>query len=98
MKPNVVTKTVADPAEPEVLGSSIIRGTTVTFAGFKAPRTENVGTVWIQVSSTDASPALRLFPGQTLSWPSGIAGSFTANDFYIDVENAGDGVEAFFSL
>jgi len=97
MRPITILKTVASTTVPEVLGESILRGTTITFVGYKAARTPNVGTVWIQMDAEDESLAIPLFPGQTISWPAGVAGSFTANDFWIDVENAGDGVVAFIS-
>lgn len=97
MKPITIVKTVASTLVPEVLGESILRGTTITFTGMKAARTPNVGTVWVQMDAADGSPGLQLLPAQTISWPAGVAGSFTANDFWIDVENAGDGVIAFIS-
>ena len=87
-----ITKTVAAIATPEAIAASGTYFRVATIIGKKAARTNNTGTVYIGIGSTNDTQPLPIYPGQTIaiSMPSGGVGDL--NDWYIDVETAGDGV------
>ena len=92
-----IIKTVSATGTPEALGSSATRAHSVTFIGLKAARTDNAGKVWIQPGSGDGTAAIPLSPGEDVTFTAGAEdGYFSADQFYIDVETAGDGVVALY--
>jgi hypothetical protein len=92
-----IIKTVAATGTPEALGTSATRFHSVAFQGLKAARTDNTGTVWIQPNSGDGTAAMKLEPGDVVGFTADAADDyFTADQFYIDVETAADGVVALY--
>ena len=96
-RPNVISKTVADPNTPEPLSQSAdIFMAGIRFIAEKALGVENVGEVIIQCRGVDG---LLLQPGGSEVWvaPTFEAGYYTPDDFYIKVATAGDGVRVLYS-
>jgi len=92
-----IIKTVSATGTPEVLGSVSTRFHSVAFQGLKAARTDNTGTVWIQPGSGNDTAAMKLEPGDVISFTADAPDDyFTADQFYIDVETAADGVVALY--
>ena len=92
-----IIKTVAATGTPEALGTSATRCHSVTFIGLKAARTDNAGKVWVSPNSGNDTAAVPLDPGDDITFTAGAEdGYFSADQFYIDVETAGDGVVALF--
>ena len=92
-----ITKTVSATGTPEALGSGAVRGHSFTFVGMKAARTNNAGTVYIQPGSGNDTAGIPLSPGGTITFTADSPDDyFTDAQFYIDVENAGDGCIAFY--
>ena len=92
-----IIKTVSATGTPEALGSGSVRGHSFTFVGMKAARTDNVGKIYIQPASGNDTAGIPLNPGDTLTFTADSDDDyFTDAQFYIDVENAGDGVIAFY--
>ena len=85
-----IIKTVSATGTPEALGSGSVRGHSFTFVGMKAARTDNVGKIYIQPASGHDTAGIPLNPADSDD------DYFTDAQFYIDVENAGDGVIAFY--
>lgn len=79
---------------PEALGASTKRFWSVTFIGLKAKRTNNTTRVWVQDRLGDAEFGIPLLPGQSITFTAPRGRFFTADQFVIDVETAGDGVVA----
>lgn len=71
----------------------------VTFIGMKAARTNNTGTVYVQVTNTTNAIGYPIAPGQTLTIsgdPTGYQGRYAPvnlTNFWIEAPNAGDGVQ-----
>lgn len=92
-----IIKTVSATGTPEALGTSATRFHSVAFQGLKAARTDNVGTVWVQPGSGDNTAGMKLEPGDVVGFSADSPDDyFTADQFLIDVENAGDGVVALY--
>jgi hypothetical protein len=92
-----IIKTVSATGTPEALGSGSVRGHSFTFVGMKAARTDNVGKIYIQPASGNDTAGIPLNPGDTITFTADSDDDyFTDAQFYIDVENAGDGVIAFY--
>ena len=92
-----IIKTVSATGTPEALGSGSVRGHSFTFVGMKAARTDNVGKIYIQPASGNDTAGIPLNPGDTIIFTADSDDDyFTDAQFYIDVENAGDGVIAFY--
>ena len=93
-----ISKTVAATGTPEVLGTDSVLFHSITFQGMKSARTLNAGNVYIQPASTDDSAGFRLEPGSSITFEAGEEDNyFAADQFYIDVDQAGDGVVALHS-
>ena len=90
--PTQITKTVAAIATPEAIAADGTYFRTATLIGKKAARTNNAGTVYIGIGATNDTQAYPVQPGEsiTLTMPAGEKGDL--NDWYIDAENAGDGL------
>lgn len=95
--PQPIVKTVASTSVPEALGAETVEFESVIFIGYKTSRTANTGRVWIQQTTTNDAPGVPIVSGGTASFTAPPGKAFTANSFYIDVENAGDGVVAIFT-
>ena len=92
-----ITKTVTATGTPEVLGSGAIRCHSITFLGMKAARTNNVGTIWVAPGSGNDSAAIPVEPGESTTFTAKNADDYFKDDqFYIDIETAGDGVIAIY--
>ena len=92
-----IIKTVSATGTPEALGSGSVRGHSFTFVGMKAARTDNVRKIYIQPASGNDTAGIPLNPGDTITFTADSDDDyFTDAQFYIDVENAGDGVIAFY--
>ena len=92
-----IIKTVSATGTPEALGTGSVRGHSFTFVGMKAARTDNVGKIYIQPGSSNDSAGIPLSPGDSITFTADSDDDyFTDAQFYIDVENAGDGVIAFY--
>lgn len=86
-------KTVAATGTPEQLGPGARRGSQFVLTGYKdAVRTENVGDVWVQTSSTNNQTGIKIVPGGSFVFSAPLMDD---SDFWIDVETAGDGVYVF---
>jgi len=85
---------------PVQLTTSNITVRTVTFVAFKAPRTINTGTVYIQVENLTNTVAYPLAPGQTLTISGqqreGRYAPIDLSTFWIESPTAGDGVQAIY--
>ena len=90
--PTRIIKTIAATGTPEALAAAGTVFRYATLQGKKAARTNNVGDVWIDITSGDGTQSTKITPGQsiTIQMPPGEKGDL--NDWYCDVENAGDGV------
>lgn len=88
------TKTVAVTTVSEVVGAATVTFTSITFAPYKAARTINTGTVWVQHLVADASLGLPLVAvaGTTLKYEAPPGTYFNLAQFFLDVETAADGV------
>ncbi len=92
-----IIKTVSATGTPEALGTSATRAHSVTFLGLKAARTNNAGKVWVSPNSGNDTAAIPLDPGDDITFSASTEdGYFSADQFYIDVETAGDGVVALY--
>ena len=92
-----IIKTVAATGTPEALGTSATRAHSITFLGLKAARTDNAGKVWISPNSGNDTAAIPLDPGDTVTFTANSSDDyFTADQFFIDVQTAADGVVALF--
>tara|TARA_R100001443_G_scaffold100871_1_gene108409 strand:- start:2329 stop:2637 length:309 start_codon:yes stop_codon:yes gene_type:complete len=92
-----IIKTVSATGTPEALGSGSVRGHSFTFVGMKAARTDNAGKIYIQPASGNDTAGIPLSPGDSITFTADSDDDyFTDAQFYIDVENAGDGVIAFY--
>lgn len=89
----VIIKTVASTAVPEALGTNGVVFRTIVFIGNKAARTANTGRIWIQATSANDDGGIPITSGGIFS-VTAASGNFQDKDFYIDVENNGDGVVA----
>ena len=95
---NQITKTVSATGTPEALGSGSVRAHSITFFGMKAARTDNAGRVYIQVASGNDTAGAPLDPGDSVTFTANGADEYyTDAQFFIDVENAGDGVVAIYN-
>jgi len=95
---NQITKTVSATGTPEALGSGAVRAHSITFFAMKAARTDNTGRVYIQVASGNDTAGAPLDPGDSVTFTAnGEDEYFSDNQFYIDVETAGDGVVAIYN-
>lgn len=95
---NSIAKTVSATGTPEVLGSEGVRFHSITFFGLKAARTDNTGRVWLQVASGNDTNAIPLDPGDSVTLTAKVQDDYhTADQIYIDVETAGDGVIGFYN-
>jgi len=65
--------------------------------GFKSPRVQNTGTVWIQVESTLGTAAFPVIAGSAVSWSAPNGSVAKASQFFVVVENNNDGVVAIHS-
>ena len=90
--------TVPDPNTPVAIGGSNTWFSMLTVIGYKAPRTPNTGTVWLQVEADTGSIGIPIEPGQVASWSSPGDKAVRASDFYIDVANADDGAMIIYSI
>ena len=88
--PTTLTATCSSIATPVQLGSGLVHAHTFVFEGFKGNRTTNTGVVWIQTTSANDSPGVPLYPGERISFNS--QRPYDDSDFWIDAENANDGV------
>lgn len=96
---STIIKTVSSTGTPEVLGTDSTLFHSITFQGMKAARTLNAGNVYIQPASGNDTAGYRLEPGASITFQAGQEDNhFAADQFYIDVETAGDGVVAIHSL
>jgi len=94
--------TASDPAVPVRLSTNECVAKTFVFIGNKSARVANTGTVWIQTSSTNDAPGIKLLSGQTISLTGGTGsltgrgadgtGGLDLRQFWVDVEMANDGV------
>ena len=92
-----IIKTVSATGTPEALGSGSVRGHSFTFVGMKAARTDNAGKIYIQPASGNDTAGIPLSPGDSITFTADSDDDyFTDAQFYIDVENAGDGCIAFY--
>ena len=92
-----IIKTVAATGTPEALGTSATRAHSFTFLGLKAARTDNAGKVWVSPNSGNDTAAIPINPGDEVTFAANSSDDyFTADQFYIDVETAGDGVVALY--
>ena len=92
-----IIKTESATGTPEALGSGSVRGHSFTFVGMKAARTDNAGKIYIQPASGNDTAGIPLSPGDSITFTADSDDDyFTDAQFYIDVENAGDGVIAFY--
>lgn len=91
-----ISKTVAATAAPEQLSAAATQFRHAAFVGNKSARTANTGTVWIQFAAADSSAAVPLEAGTLLTVKAPPGRYYTANTFWIDVENAGDGVQVIY--
>lgn len=88
--------TNASTTVPVVLGAGNLQFRSITFCGYKSARVANVGTVWIQRVVTDAAIGVPLASGQTVTFTAPNGKYFRDSDFFIDVEQANDGVTAMY--
>jgi len=88
--PTTLTATCPSIATPVQLGSGLVHAHTFVFEGFKGNRTTNTGVVWIQTTSANDSPGVPVYPGERISFNS--QRPYDDSDFWIDAENANDGV------
>lgn len=84
--------TNADPAVPVVLGVAGWTFKAITFNGFKAARTANVGTVYIQGAAANDSVGIQLLSQGIITVEAAPGTTLNASQFYLDVVTANDGV------
>lgn len=87
---------VASADVPAAIGGEVPLKS-ITFCGYKAPRTANTGTVYIQVQSANGTNAIPLPSGATVTWSAPTGMRATLSQFYIDVATADDGVTVIWS-
>lgn len=90
--PVQVIKTVALVATPEVLAADGTYFHSATLVGIKAARTDNVGTVYLGIGTTNDTQLFPIEPGASFSISAPEGYRLDLNDFALDVLNAGDGV------
>ena len=90
--PTQIIKIVTAAGTPEAIAADGTYFRQATIIGKKSARTNNTSAVYLGVSSTNDTQAITIQPGesQTISMPR--EGMGDLNDWYIDVETAGDGV------
>ena len=102
LKFQTISKVVAAADVPVQLVSETTQALSVTFVGAKAPRTNNAGTVYVQVANVTNAVAYPIAPGQTLTIngdPTGYQGRYAPIDlstFWIEAPNLGDGVQVIY--
>lgn len=95
--PAQVIKTVAATATPEALAADATYFQTAMIGGLKAARTNNVGTVYLGIGSTNDTQPLAITAGEWITVNAPVGQKFDLNDWYLDVLNAGDGVAVIYS-
>ena len=95
--PTQITKTVAAAGTPEALAADGTFFQSATYIGIKAARTNNAGTVYLGIGATNDTQIIPIAPGEqgVIQAPPGQ--KFDLNDFYLDVETAGDGLGLIYS-
>lgn len=91
-------KTVASAATPEALGAATVLFNTGWFIAQKSATESNTGIVTVQFSSTNNAGSLALYPSVSQRIIADGTSYFTANQVYLDVATAGDGVLFIYSL
>ena len=87
-----LTKTVAAAATPEAIAADGTYFVSAFIVGKKAARTDNVGTIYVGIGSTNNSQPIPINPGEIVTLSMGEGQEGDLNDWYVDVETAGDGV------
>ena len=95
--PTQFIKTVAAIATPEALAADGTFFQTMTFGGLKAARTANVGIVYLGIGATNDTQPFAINPNEWLSIVAPVGQKYDANDWYLDVLNAGDGLAVILS-
>lgn len=95
--PIQIVKTVAAAGTPEPLAAGGTYFRVATVAAKKAARTDNVGNVYLGVGAANDSQPLKLLPAEEIEIKSPDGQRYDLNDFYLDVETAGDGVVVIYS-
>ena len=89
-----LSKVTASADVPVQLTTNSTEVVSVTFIGALAPRTNNTGTVWVQVANTTNAVGFPLATGQTLIIDAdGVFSPINLTNFWIEAETAGDGVQ-----
>lgn len=95
--PQHIVKTVAATGTPEPLAANGTFFKTALIIARKAARVVNTGKVWLGVTAPDGSQPIGMASDseRTINAPEGQR--YDLNDFYLDVETAGDGVVVIYS-
>jgi len=94
---NQIIKTVAAIGTPEALAADGTFFQSATYIGIKAARTNNAGTVYLGIGATNDTQIIPIAPGEQGIIQAPPGQKFDLNDFYLDVETAGDGLGLIYS-
>ena len=89
-----LVKTVAATGVPEAISATSLRVKTATVIGRKAERTDNTGTVHVGPTSTDGKQPYDIAAGAI----GAVLEHTDLANWYVDVDNAGDGVVVIYDL
>lgn len=92
IRPNQFVKTVALTTAPEYLAVQDTFFKHAILIGNNSYRTSNTGNVYLGPTSPDGAQPYLIEPGKTYTIDAGDNEYQDFNDWYLDVENAGDGV------
>lgn len=95
--PTQFTKTVTVSGTPEALAADGTFFRKAILIGKKAGRTNNGGVVYLGIGPANETQALEITPGAVWSISAPAGEKYDLNDWYLDVENNGDGVVVIYS-
>lgn len=94
---NVINANVAAIGTPVRLASVATQFSKATFWGLKVPRTNNTGTVFLGVQSSNDSQPIPITAGNSLTIEAPASQAYDLSTFYLDAATAGDGVIVLYS-
>lgn len=97
LHPDEFSKVVAAPGTPEALTAALTTFRSATLVANKAARTVNTGTVYLWSTSGNDTQPFPILPGKIAEIVAPGGFKFDFQDFYLDVDNAGDGVQVVFA-
>lgn len=86
------SKTASATGTPVQFTNAITQAGSVTVLGKSAPRTDNVGDVYIGITSGNDTQAYKIAPGGEVVIPLGVGEVTDLQHWYVDVTTANDGV------